>query len=95
MNKQSLILTSVVLLGIFLFSFYLFQIGSLVEQSYLTKGYKAELEELSRNAVISYDGVINLDSLSRVEQEIKAFNFVRTNEITYIPLYSDILVKGN
>ncbi len=94
MKKEKIVLSSILCFSLFLFVFYLFQIGSLVEQGYLTEHCRGEIEELSKVTVSHYNKTTNLTSLSKAEEEIKELNFIVVNDITYIPLQSDILVQG-
>lgn len=74
---------------------YVFQIGDLTSKSYTLDNVKQELEELSKERIVFENEVINLDSLSRVEEKILAANFVKVDRIRYIPLTEEFLAKND
>jgi radical SAM superfamily enzyme len=76
-----------------LLSFYLFQIGELVRTSYLTKIYQQEIQKLSAENVVLQDKMVELLSLENVEEKIKVLNFVKNEEVKYIPISSEYLVR--
>jgi|GEM_PF-2571920 len=75
--------------------FYVFQIGDLTSKSYELDNVRADIEEFSKQRVVFENEVINLDSLSRVEEKILAANFVKVNKIKYIPLTEEFLAKND
>lgn len=74
---------SVVLL-ISLFSLYIFQVNSLISESYSLQKNEEKLNELRRenkNLEINY---LRLNSLKNVESQLKEFGFEKVDKIHYI-----------
>ena len=73
--------------------FYLFQVGKIIEESYLIETYNKEVNTISEQNLLLEKKQTELLSLNNIEKKINELNFVEVSEITYIPISSDYLVK--
>jgi hypothetical protein len=91
-----LLISVLVSLVIALSIFYIFQIEKVTESSYLIKSYTQQIRILTaQNQTLKERASSNL-ALSNMEKEIAKLNFVKTSQITYIPIVFDYLAKrGN
>jgi len=88
------LLFKVLSLSIFaLLSFYLFQIEEIIRISYLNKVYQQKIQEISDDNAFLRAQVRNVTSFENVEEKIKNLSFEKVEEIKYIPISSEYLVK--
>lgn len=81
------IVLAVVLGLIFIFiGLYLFQTGELIKGSYLIKTHRAEIEKLSSQNINLQGESVGLLSLGSVEEKVKELDFVKVEEVRYIPI---------
>ncbi|MEK7104153.1 MAG: hypothetical protein AAB842_01980 [Patescibacteria group bacterium] len=91
---QKIFLVILALLAFLLLSFYFYQIQRLINDSYLLSNAQKELlKTQSQNLTFSQQNIEN-SSFDKIEQEILALNFVKNDNIKYIPLSSDYLVRA-
>lgn len=79
-------------LMIVLLGFYFFQVQALIKNNYLFNKYQQELSEVKSQSLTFSQQAVEIMSLNKVEQEALALNFIKTNEVKYIPLSNDYLV---
>lgn len=72
--------------------FYFFQVQTLIRNNYLFSKYYQELSEAKSQSLTFNQQAVETISLSKVEQQAIAMNFVKTDEVKYIPLSNDYLV---
>jgi len=79
------------LLAFLLLSFYFYQIQKIISDSYLLSNSQKELlKTQSQSLAFSQQS----SSFSDIEQEVLALNFVKNDNIKYIPLSNDYLVRA-
>jgi len=89
------IIISNILLIIFLLIFYVFQINSVIKESYLIENYHQKIKSLSeenKNLEITFS---HLDSLSNIENLVAGLNFEQTDTIHYIQADQSYIAKAN
>ena len=77
-----------------LLAIYVIQMGDLTGKSFVLNSHKAEIEELSGDNVNLHADSVSHYSLQDMESRINQLNFVKVEEITYIPIYPEQLVSN-
>lgn len=77
-----------------LLGLYVYQVGDLLAKSFALRDYETQIDVLGReNANLAIES-IGLSSLRQIEQKVTELNFVRAEQIRYIPIYSEQLVSN-
>ena len=74
------------LLVLFLLVFYVFWVCSLTREIYLIKNHEKKLQGLLKENKILEINLSKTNSLSNVENYLLKGNFVKANQIKYIPI---------
>ncbi len=80
-------------LVLFLLGFYFYQVQDLVKNSYLFSSYQARLSQTQSQNLSFNQQAVETASLSKIEEQAIALNFVKNDKIKYIPLSNDYLVR--
>lgn len=73
-----------ILLIIILFFFYIYQVNAEVSERYLVQDYNKKIKELSRENGDLEIQAARLNSLDKIAELVKPFNFEKTKKIHYI-----------
>ncbi len=90
---KKIILILMAFLVLFLLGFYFYQVQDLVKNSYLFSSYQARLSQTQSQNLSFNQQAVETASLSKIEEQAIALNFVKNDKIKYIPLSNDYLVR--
>lgn len=94
MNKVKVSLTIINIFVVFLLGFYFYQVQDLVKNSFSLNKIQQELSINESTALALGQQSAVLTGLDKTEQTILSLNFVKNDNIKYIPLTSDFLVRA-
>lgn len=80
-------------LSFFLLGFYVFQIQVIMGDDYKVEKYEKDIMEFSKKNLFLQIEVDKLNSLEDIETRIADLNLVKVNEIKYILISEDHLVR--
>ena len=92
LNFKKIALLGIVLL-VFSLSFYIFQVQAIINKEYQVEKYGQTITDLSRNNSFLEIEAVGLNSLENTEKKIENLNLVKVEEIRYIIISQDHLVR--
>jgi hypothetical protein len=78
---------------VFFLSFYVFQVQAIINKEYQIGKYQQTVKGLSKNNSSLEMEAAGLNSLENIEKKIENFNLVKVEEIKYILISKDYLVR--
>ena len=82
-NLKAFWIFSVVLI-ILLLTFYVFQINSLIQNTYVIQGYEEKVKDLTEGNKKLEINLAELNSLQNLEHLVKSLNYTEAGKIKYI-----------
>ncbi len=92
LNLKKLALLGAGLL-IFFLSFYVFQVQAIISKEYQIEKYQQMVMNLSKNNSFLEMEAVGLNSLENIEKKIENLNLVKVEEVRYIIISQDYLVR--
>ena len=78
---------------VFSFGFYIFQVQAIINKEYQVEKYGQTIADVSRNNSFLEIEAVGLNSLENIEKKIENLNLVKVEEVRYIIISEDYLVK--
>lgn len=91
--SQKTILVLMACLVLALLGFYFYQLQDLVKNGYLFSSYQTRLSQTQSQNLSFNQQAVETASLAKVEEQALALNFVKNDNIKYVPLSNDYLVR--
>lgn len=91
--SQKIILILMACLVLFLLGLYFYQVQDLMKNGYLFSNYQKRLSQAQSQNLSFNQQAVEIVSLGKVEERAIALNFVKNDNIKYIPLSNDYLVR--
>ena len=92
LNFKKIALLGIGLL-VFSLSFYIFQVQAIINKEYQVEKYGQMIADVSRNNSFLEIEAVGLNSLENIEKKIENLNLVKVEEIRYIIISQDHLVR--
>ena len=92
LNFKKIALLGIGLLVFFL-SFYIFQVQTIINKEYQIEKYQQAVTGLSKNNSFLEMEAASLGSLENIENKIENLNLVKVEEVRYILISKDYLVR--
>ncbi len=89
---QKIILILMVCLVLSLLCLYFYQVQDLVKNGYLFSSHQKRLSQAQAQNLSFNQQAVETASLGKVEEQAIALNFVKNDNIKYVPLSNDYLV---
>ena len=81
-----------IILSLFLFIFYILQVGALSKDIYLLESYERKLAQLSEKNNFLDANFSKMNSLSNIDEYLAVSDFIKTNKVKYIRILDSSVV---